>query len=268
MDEYTKANRLSWDERVPIHVASESYSLESFKAGRCSLKSIELDELGDISGKSMLHLQCHFGMDTLSWAKRGAIVTGVDFSNPAIEQARTLAKDLDIDARFVISSVYDLPQNLTGDFDIVFTSYGVLCWLGDLTRWAEVIAHFLKPGGTFYIVEGHPVANMFDDELKEQLKIKHSYFNIGPVKFDFPWTYTDGDARLDNSVTYEWSHSISEIVTALIKSGLEIQLINEFPFSFHKYLPCMIKGEDGWWRLPNGDERIPFMFSLKAKKKL
>jgi SAM-dependent methyltransferase len=264
MDKYTKANRLSWDERVPIHTASESYGLDYFKAGCCSLKSIEIGELADVSGKSLLHLQCHFGMDTLSWANRGAIVTGVDFSAPAIEQARTLAKELEIEARFVISNVYDLPQNLEGKFDIVYTSYGVLCWLGDLNRWANVIAHFLKPGGIFYIVEGHPMANMFDEESKERLSLCHSYFNIGPVKFDTPWTYTDGDARLTNSVTYEWSHSIGEIVTALIKAGLEIKFIHEFPFSFHKYLPYMVKDENGWWRLPDGDERIPFMFSLMA----
>ncbi len=152
-------------------------------------------------------------------------------------------------------------------FDIVFTSYGALCWLSDLERWANVVARFLKPNGIFYVVDGHPIANMIDNESNEQLRINYSYFNIGPVKFDFPYTYTDGDICLSNSVTYEWFHNIGEIITSLIKFGLEIQFLHEFPFSFHKYLPCMVKDDDGWWRLPNGDERIPFMFSIKAKKK-
>ena len=267
MDEYTKANQLSWDERVPIHVASKCYDLNSFKAGRCSLKSIELEDLSDVSGKSLLHLQCHFGMDTLSWAKRGAIVTGVDFSAQAIEQARALAKELGIEAQFVLSSVYDLSQNLTGEFDIVYTSYGVLCWLNDLATWANNISHFLKPGGIFYIIDGHPTGIMFDEDSKDQLLIRHSYFNTGPEKFDSPYTYTDGDALVNNTITYEWSHSMGEIANSLINAGLEIQFIHEFPFCFHRYMPLMIEDADGWWRLPDGDDRIPFMFSLMAKKK-
>lgn len=189
MDQYIRANQLNWDERVPIHIASKSYDLDSFIAGRCSLRSIELDELGDVSGKSLLHLQCHFGMDTLSWARQGAIVTGVDFSAHAIEVAKTLAKKLNIEAKFILSNIYELPQNLDECYDIVFTSYGVLCWLSDLEKWANVIAHFLKPNGIFYIVDGHPIANMIDSESNDQLKISYSYFNIGPVKFDFPYTY-------------------------------------------------------------------------------
>ncbi len=267
MDQYTKANQLNWDERVPIHVASKAYDLDSFITGRCSLKSIELGELGDVSGKSLLHLQCHFGMDTLSWARRGAIVTGVDFSARAIAIAQDLAKKLNIEAKFIISNIYDLPQNLNGYYDIIFTSYGVLCWLSNLEKWANIIAYFLKPDGIFYIVDGHPIANMLDSESNGQLKIVYSYFNVGPVKFDFPYTYTDGETCLSNSVSYEWFHSIGEIITSLIKSGLEIQFLHEFSFSFHRYLSCMVEDKDGWWRLPDGDERIPLMFSLMAKKK-
>lgn len=267
MDQQTKANQLNWNERVPIHIASKSYRLDSFKAGRCSLKSIELEELGDVSGKSLLHLQCHFGMDTLSWARRGAKVTGVDFSEKAIEQARILADELNINAEFVLSDIYDLQKNLDRQFDIVFTSYGVLCWLSDLDAWAKIISHFLKPDGIFYIVDGHPLANMFDEESKDQLIIKRSYFNNGPIKYNCPFTYTDGDAYLTNDLSYEWSHSIGEIVNSLINSGLEIKFINEFPFSFHRYLPFMIEDENGWWRLPNDEGHIPFMFSLMAKKK-
>lgn len=268
MDKYMKANQLNWDERVPIHLASKSYDVDSFIAGRCSLRSIEVDELGDVSGKKLLHLQCHFGMDTLSWARRGAIVTGVDFSSPAIEKAKMLAETLNIKAKFILSDIFELPQNLDEYFDIVFTSYGALCWISDLEKWANVIAHFLKPNGTFYVIDGHPIANMIVTDENEQLRISYSYFNIGPVKFDFPYTYTDGEICLSNSVTYEWFHSIGEIITSLIKAGLEIQFLHEFPFSFHKYLPNMVKDKYGWWRLPNGDERVPFMFSIKARKKI
>lgn len=267
VDEQTKANQLNWNERVAIHINSKDYDLASFKAGRCSLKSIELEELGDVSGKSLLHLQCHFGMDTLSWAKRGAKVTGVDFAEQAIEQARALATELGIDAKFVLSSVYDLPQNLDGKFDIVFTSYGVLCWLNDIASWSKTISHFLKPDGIFYVIDGHPTGIMFDEDSADQLLIRHSYFNSGPEKYDSPYTYTDGDALIKNTTSYEWSHSIGEIVNSLINEGLEIQFIHEFPFCFHRYMPLMIEDKDGWWRLPDGDERIPFMFSLRAKKK-
>jgi len=267
MNQYTEANKINWDERVAIHMASECYALDSFKAGRCSLKSVELEELGDVSGKTLLHLQCHFGMDTLSWARRGAIVTGVDFSSQAIKQARALAAELNIKAQFICSDIYDLPQNLEGEFDIVFTSYGVLCWLGDLTRWANVIAHFLKAGGIFYIVDGHPIGNLFDDETDSHLSIRYSYFNTGPECYESEYTYTDGNARLKNTVSYEWMHSLGEIVNALIEAGLEIHFLHEFPFAFFKLLPWMSKGSDGWWRLPNEDNRIPFLFSLKAVNK-
>lgn len=267
MNQYTKANQTNWDERVPIHIASEFYGLNSFKGGLCSLKSIEVEELGDVSGKSLLHLQCHFGMDTLSWARRGAIVTGVDFSAEAIKHAKALATELDIEARFIESDIYDLPQNLTGEFDIVFTSYGVLCWLFDLTRWTNIIVHFLKPDGLFYIVESHPAGNIFDDEANGRISVRYSYFNIGPERSESACTYTDGNARLERGVTYEWAHSMSEVVNALIDAGLEVQFIHEFSFAHYKQLPWMVEGADGWWRLPNGDNRIPFLFSLMAVKK-
>jgi len=267
MDQYKVVNQMNWDERVPIHMASEFYGLGSFKEGRCSLKSIEVEELGDVSGRSLLHLQCHFGMDTLSWARRGAIVTGVDFSAEAIKHAKALAAELGIEAQFIESDIYDLPQNLAGVFDIVFTSYGVLCWLDDLTRWANIIVHFLKPNGIFYIVESHPAGNMFDGDVNGHLSVRYSYFNIGPELCGSAYSYTDGDTRLEKTVTYQWAHSMGEVVNALTDAGLEIQFLHEFPFSVYKQLPWMVEGADGWWRLPDGDNRIPFLFSLMAVKK-
>ena len=163
MDERVEANRKHWDEAVPIHVASTTYDVANFGKGRGRLRPGELGEVGDVRGKSLLHLQCHFGLDTLSWAMEGARVTGADFSEPAIEAARKLAEEHGIEARFVMSDIYDLPERLDGDFDIVFTSYGALNWLPDVERWAGVAWHFVKPGGTFYIVAFHPVAMLFAD---------------------------------------------------------------------------------------------------------
>ena len=152
--QYMESNRRSWNERTPVHARSDFYGIERFKAGATSLLSVELEEMGDVQGKSLLHLQCHFGMDTLSWARLGANVTGADFSDEAIDLARSLSGELGIEAEFVLSNVYSLPDVLEAQYDIVFTSYGVLVWLPDLKPWAEVVAHFLRPGGFFYIVDG------------------------------------------------------------------------------------------------------------------
>src|SRR5579859_1194418 len=163
MQDYMNANRALWDELTPIHARSAFYDVEGFKRGRISLMNIEREEVGDVAGKSLLHLQCHFGMDTLSWARLGASVTGVDFSEKAIALARSLSQELDIPARFLQANIYDLPEMLSEQFDLVYTSYGVLGWLPDIQGWGQVVAHFLKPGATFYIVEGHPFLMIFDD---------------------------------------------------------------------------------------------------------
>jgi SAM-dependent methyltransferase len=197
MDEYMGKNRELWDEITPIHVQSDFYDLEGFKNGRSSmLYPIEIEEVGDVGEKSLLHLQCHFGMDTLSWARLGAKVTGADFSEKAIEMARSLSKELNIEADFVLSNIYDLPKHLKGEFDIIYTSGGVLYWLPDLKRWGEIIAHFLKPGGFFYILEGHPFSCVFDDSQDAtELKVKYSYFHIPePTKWEPEGDYADPDA--------------------------------------------------------------------------
>src|SRR5512139_2419139 len=156
MNEYQQANLALWNEWAEINVKSREYDVAGFLAGKSSLKSIELEELGEVAGKTLLHLQCHFGLDTLSWARRGAAVTGVDFSDKAVGLAQALAREAGLEARFICSDLYALPEVLSGQFDIVYTSYGVLCWLRDLEQWAELIAHFLKPGGVFYIADFHP----------------------------------------------------------------------------------------------------------------
>ena len=271
MVDYNEANRAYWNEITPSHSKSDFYDLESFKAGRNSLQEIELAALGDVSGKSLLHLQCHFGQDTLSWARMGAEVTGVDISDESVGLARSLADELDLDGRFIRSDVYDLPQHLDGTFDIVFTTYGVLVWLPDLDRWAEVIDHFLKPGGTFFIAEFHPMAGVFDFEREDdRLELRFPYFESTAPHVWLPdgtGSYADLDAEV-TATTYEWFHSLGEVVTALSSRGLVIQHLHEHRHSVYRMLPHMQQGEDGLWRLPDRADSVPLMFSIKATKPL
>jgi len=268
MEKYLEANRKMWNEYAQIHYTSTHYDVEQFKAGTLSLLSIEREELGDVAGKSLLHLMCHFGMDTLSWAKLGSTVTGVDFSEKAIELARMLSKELGIEGTFIHSNIYDLPKVLSGKFDIVFTSYGVLCWLPDLENWAKIIAHYLKPAGTFYIVEFHPFAWVFQNEGDiQELEVAYPYFERRkPLKFEIQGSYADKTAKTKQKYEYEWPHSVSEILNALIDAGLNIQFFHEYSYSAFEMYPFMEKHEDGWWRLKDQKVAIPLMFSLKAIK--
>ena len=266
MDEYKQSNRTLWNNWAAIHEQSKFYDVEGFKAGRSSLKAIEREELGDVSGKSLLHLQCHFGMDTLSWARLGAQVTGVDFSDQAIDLAQGLSQDLGIPAQFVCSDIYALPDVLSGHFDIVFTSYGVLYWLPDLRRWGEIIAHFLKPGGTFYIVEYHPFANVFENSGVADLQVTYPYFaGPEPLRFDTHGSYAEPTANY-HFVEYGWDHPLSEIVNSLLAAGLRLDYLHEFPFTFEQRFPFMEQGADGRWRLSKHDNAIPLLFSLKATR--
>jgi len=267
LDDYFKANRALWNEYAQIHARSKFYDLEGFKAGRNSLQAFEIEELGDVAGKSLLHLQCHFGMDTLSWARMGAKVTGVDFSEKAIELAEKLAAELDLDAQFICANVYELPQVVHGKFDIVYTSGGVLIWLPDLPRWARIIAHFLKKGGTFYMAEVHPFSQVFDDEEGvTELRLRYPYFPPhGPLVFDVEGSYADRDAHVNQKVEYEWVHSLSEVFNALIAAGLRIEFLHEFPFTIYSQFPdLMEQGSDGLWHLKEGGDSLPLLFSLKA----
>lgn len=241
MNEYTEANRRHWDEITPVHAASGFYDVASFKAGKSKLKPVELEELGDVRGKTLLHLQCHFGLDTLSWAREGAAVTGIDFSEQAIEMARALAEETGIEARFVVSDIYALPDNLDEQFDIVFTSYGALCWLPDITRWAQVSAHFVRPSGTFYVAEFHPFSQIFDDEPEvTDLHVRYPYFPLAdPMRFVDAGDYAEPSADITNNVTYEWPHPVSEVLTALINAGLRIEFLHEFPTTPFRFLPFM-----------------------------
>lgn len=258
-----EANRKNWNERTPVHVASQFYDVESFRLGRCSLKDIERREVGDVSGKTLLHLQCHFGMDTMSWARRGARATGVDFSDVAIDAARSLNAELGLGARFICSNLYDLPDVLDEKFDIVFTSYGVLCWLPYIDAWARVVRQFVRPGGMFYIVEGHPFMEPFDEVSSSgEATPAYGYFHE-----EFYWEGGEesyAGSQPIESPNYEWHHSIGEIVTALIDAGLTIQFLHEFPFSGWQVFDVMRQGADGWWRFPEHNDSFPQLFSIKA----
>lgn len=267
MQDYMNANRDLWNEITPIHARSAFYDVEGFKQGRNTLMSIEREELGDVSGKSLLHLQCHFGMDTLSWARLGASVTGIDFSEEAIALAQTLSQEVDIPARFIQTNIYDLPDVLDEQFDIVFTSYGALIWLPDLTRWGQLIARYLKPDGTFYIAEGHPFMHIFDMERDTATyQVTVPYFQgADPLKYEGDGDYADPNARVTHA-SYEWNHSLGEIVSALTGAGLRIEFLHEFPVCAWQAFPFLEKGGDGWWRVKDGMISIPMTFTIKAIK--
>jgi len=266
MDEYSRANQNLWNEWTGEHENSPFYDLEGFRAGRERLKSIELEEVGDVVGKKLLHLQCHFGLDTLAWARHGAIVTGVDLSDRSITLARSLSRELEIPARFVCSDILSLPEVLEDQFDIVFTSYGILHWLRDLQRWGQVIAHFLEPGGFFYIVEDHPFMRVFGSDPERGIIVDNPYFfSEEPYEAETAGSYAtnfEGEKR----TYYMWDHSLGEVIDSLIAAGLRIEFLHEFPFALRAKFPTMVKGQDGYWRFGREHNMIPLLFSLKASK--
>ena len=266
MDKRLAINRKNWDERTPVHAASAFYDVEGFKAGRMTLNETEREEIGPVAGKTLLHLQCHFGMDTMSWARLGARATGVDFSPVAIDLARELNAELGLDARFMCSNVYDLPTVLDERFDIVYTAMGVLVWLPDLTAWAEVVAHFVKPGGVFYILDDHPLCHIFEQEHADELRVRYPYFPDVSGEFFGGAVQSYAGTDLISSPSYEWQHSVAEILNALLAVGLRIEFFHEFPVSGFRRFPCMTRGADGWWRLPEYNDSIPQLFSLRATR--
>jgi len=262
MESYIDINRQLWNARVASHTESEFYDLPAFKAGKSSLMPIELAQIGDVKGKKILHLQCHFGMDSLSLARMGAKITGVDFSEKAIEMARKLNEELQLDARFVCCNVYDLPQHLDEQFDLVFTSYGVVGWLDDLNAWGRLIARFLIPGGVFHLIEFHPVIWMFDDDFK---KVTYSYFNVEPIVEEASGTYADRSAPIhEQSVGF--NHSIAEVMNALIRNGLQISGFEEYDYSPYNCLNCMVVISENHFQIEGMEGKLPMVYSLMAEK--
>ena len=231
-----EANRKRWDEWAEIHMrGSPTYPVEAFKAGEAGWEPNLPDDIGSVRGKSILYLQCHFGMDTLMWARQGACVTGADFSETAIRGARALNAELGMNAEFVRSNIYDLPDALTGDFDIVLTYYGIICWGPDLHWWAEIVAHYLKPGGFFYVADTHPFVDMLEggDPGVAKPYLAYPYFTHGAAhRYEGSGTYAAPEAETLQRVEYEWGHTMAEIINAVVEARLCIEYLHEFPYTF------------------------------------
>src|SRR6478672_980179 len=227
LPDYIAINKQTWNDKTDVHVASEFYDVDGFLNGKSTLNAIELNLLGDVAGKKILHLQCHFGQDTMSFSRMGAQATGVDLSDKAIEKAKEYNDQLGLDTQFICCDIYDLPNHLDEKFDIVFTSYGTIGWLPDMTKWAQLISNFLKPNGKFVFVEFHPVVWMFDDYFKT---VFYSYFNTEPIVETLTGTYADKDAAIETK-SVGWNHPTSEVLNALLQSGLELNSFDEYDYS-------------------------------------
>ncbi|WP_030634774.1 class I SAM-dependent methyltransferase [[Kitasatospora] papulosa] len=268
-EDWHEINRARWDERVPIHAAGDFYGLDAFLAGRDALRDFELAEVGDVTGRTLLHLQCHIGLDTLSWARHGAAhVVGLDFSGPAVETARGLARSLELPAdraAFVAADVYDAAQAVPdSSYDIVYTGLGALNWLPDVSRWAEVAASLVAPGGFLYLAEFHPFTDCLDDETGST--VTYDYFSREAWVDDSPGTYADLDAVTVHNRSVEWQHPVGEVVSALAAAGLRIEFLHEHDASLFPRYQVLKRGGDGYYRFPSDRPRIPMMYSIKASR--
>jgi len=260
---YIEINKKSWNNKTAIHVESDFYDNENFLKGNTSLNEIELALLGEVKGKSILHLQCHFGQDSISLQRMGARVTGVDLSDKAIDVARELVDKTNTSTQFVCCDIYELPKFLDQKFDIVYTSYGTIGWLPDLDKWAAIVSQFLKPNGQFVFVEFHPVVWMFDDDFT---KIQYNYFNTGPIIETYEGTYAEKDAPIKQEYVM-WNHSISEVVTSLLEKGLEIKALNEYNYSPYNCFNKTEKIHPKKFRIKHLENKIPMVYAIVATKK-
>ncbi len=275
-DAMIRANQANWDARTPVHVASAFYGLDGTRTADDWFAPFEWDDLGPLAGRDVLHLQCHLGTETQAFAERGAARTvGLDFSGAALEQARRLAADSGRDIEFVQADVHRAAEVLDGHrFDVVYTGKGALCYLPDLSRWAQVIAGLLRPGGMLYVVEFHPLLNSLGPAPDpgrapgdEQLVLAHDYLEgRGAIRSDTPYTYTDGPPVEGATTSYEWRHGLGETVGALVGAGLTVDLLRETDLLPWKRFEAMEQAENGWWRLPPEKPRIPLLFALRAVK--
>lgn len=263
MENYLEINRSLWNAKVDSHLKSDFYFVEEFIKGRTSLNSIELDLLRNVKDKDILHLQCHFGQDSISLSRLGAKVTGIDLSDKAIEAAKNLARQCNTDTEFIVSDVYDLPNVLDKKFDVVYTTYGTIGWLPDLDKWGRVISHFLKPQGKLIFVEFHPVVWMFDEDFTF---VKYSYFNDEVISEINAGTYADESAEISQQEV-SWNHPTSEVLTSLLRQDLELRSFQEYNWSPY---PCFRNTEEfekGKYRIAHFTNKIPLVFSLVAQKK-
>lgn len=256
-------NRHAWNQMVDLHVNHPEYLTQHVIDGGSSLKKIELDALGDVRGRELLHLMCQFGLDTLSWARQGARVTGVDISERSVEVAREIARKAGLEAAFVRSDVLDLIGVLDRKFDIVYQSYGTHIWISDIEQWARVVAHYLKPGGVFFLIDEHPVNVLF-----LQPGVDFDYFATEPERTVNPTDYCETDVRIEGEHV-EWQHPVYRIVNALIAAGLTIESLGEYNYYYYKYASdwAPFDGHPGYWLPPGGKPaKFPLMLSVKARK--
>lgn len=254
-------NRAWWDERVPTHLTSELYDVEAFRAGAEALRPFELALAGDVAGLRLCHLQCHFGQDTLAWARHGASVVGLDFSQPAVDAASALATELGLDARFVCADVSDAPAALDGErFDLVYTGFGALNWLDDLEAWAQVVVALLRPGGRLLLAEFHPVMWMFEDDLT----VRHDYFGGVPFEWEEAGSYAELGAATVHNRTVEYAHPLGEVLGVLLGAGLTLEAFEEHDHTLFPALPDL-EARDGAFHQPAGRPRVPMMYALVAR---
>ncbi len=262
LNKYFEVNKATWNEKVKVHAKSDMYDLEAFKNGKSSLMKYELDSLDNVKGKSLLHLQCHFGQDTLSWSRKGAICVGVDISNEGIKLAQQLNEELNLEAKFVCCNVLDTSKYVKDEFDIVFTSYGTIGWLPDLKPWARMIAKRLKKGGTFYIAEFHPIIWMFNYTEGKPI-MKYGYMQDEVIYEEYEGTYANQSSKMI-SKEYGWNHGLGEVVTALTEAGLHIDYLKEHDESPYNVLPDLIETKSG--NYVTKDKLYPLIFEIKATK--
>ena len=260
--DYAEINKNSWNKKVDIHVNSDFYDNDNFLKGKSSLNKFELDLLGDLKGKSILHLQCHFGQDTISLARMGATATGIDLSDKAIDTARKFNEQLGTNAEFICCNIYDLPNHLDKTFDYVFTSYGTIGWLPDMNKWAEIVARYLKPGGQFVLVEFHPVVWMFDDNFE---KITYKYSSPDPIIETYEGTYAQPDSDIKSEYVM-WNHGIAEVVKNLLKHNLSIESMEEYDYSPYACFNNIVEFENGKYHIKNFGDKVPYVYSIVAKK--
>jgi len=260
---YIKINQQTWNNKTDVHINSDFYDMKGFFEGKSTLNSIELELLGDISNKKILHLQCHFGQDTMTFSRMGAKATGIDLSDKGIDRAKEIATKLNLDTTFVCCDIYDTPKYIDEKFDIVFTSYGTIGWFPDLDKWANVVSHFLKPDGKFIMADFHPVVWMYDNDFKE---VTYHYFNVEPIIEEESGTYAEKDSEL-YAKTICWNHPISEILNSLINSGLKINCFNEYTYSPYNCFNETEEFEPNKFRIKHFGNKIPMVYSIKGTKK-
>ena len=264
---WREKNRAMWDAKTPLHVNSAEYDVAGFKAGQTRLCAHEIADLGDVTGKDLIHLQCHFGLDTLSWARLGARAVGLDFSEPAVREARKLAQEIGVAAEFLLADVYDAPAAVGArTFDFVYTGVGALCWLPDMDRWARVVFELLRPGGRLYLFEFHPLKFVFDPAVTREPVIRDDYFTPPEGFRDGGVTYADESIPAEATPTVVWNHSLGEVVTALVRAGLRIDSLHELDRSVLREWDYMELAEDHMYRMPTGRPSLPLMYVLRAHR--